>query len=118
MFRRLVLSTAASAVSVAALAGLAVSNTSYAQGGPQPSAARGNSTAGPVPRHDLSGTWMPADGTGVGIQANGVQAMPNDGKPEHALPYTPYGLEVYESHKALEGLDAVLPAAFWISSSR
>jgi hypothetical protein len=36
--------------------------------------------------------------------------MPNDGKPEHALPYTPYGLEVYKSHHALEGVDAVLPA--------
>ena len=38
--------------------------------------------------------------------------MPNDGKPEHALPYTPYGLELYKSHKALEGVDAVLPAFF------
>jgi hypothetical protein len=38
--------------------------------------------------------------------------MPNDGKPEHALPYTPYGLELYRNHKALEGVDAVLPAFF------
>lgn len=53
---------------------------------------------------------MPAGGTSVGIQATGVQAMPNDGRPEHALPYTPYGLEVYESHRPLEGVDAVLPA--------
>jgi len=36
--------------------------------------------------------------------------MPNDGKPEHELPYTPYGLATYQSHKALEGIDAVLPA--------
>jgi hypothetical protein len=35
--------------------------------------------------------------------------MPNDGKPEHQLPFTPYGLEVYKSHHALEGADAVLP---------
>ena len=48
-------------------------------------------------------------GPGAGIQANGVQAMPNDGKPEHQLPYTSYGLQVYKSHHALEGADAVLP---------
>jgi hypothetical protein len=41
-----------------------------------------------------------------------VAAMPNDGKPEHELPYTPYGLEQYKSHKALEGKDAVAPAFF------
>jgi hypothetical protein len=66
-------------------------------------------TPAPAPRHDISGTWAPATGPGAGIQANGVQAMPNDGKPEHQLPYTPYGLEVYKSHHALEGADAVLP---------
>ena len=32
--------------------------------------------------------------------------MPNDGKPEHQLPYTPYGLQAYKSHKALEGYDS------------
>jgi hypothetical protein len=26
------------------------------------------------------------------------------------LPYTPFGLELYKSHKALEGADAVRPA--------
>jgi hypothetical protein len=36
--------------------------------------------------------------------------MPNDGKPEHELPYTPLGLATYKLHKALEGKDAVLPA--------
>ena len=30
--------------------------------------------------------------------------MPNDGK--HQLPYTPYGLQVYKSHRALEGYDS------------
>ena len=79
---------------------------SFAQTGPE------ESTADPdrAPRRDLSGTWTPVGGTRVGIQANGVQAMPNDGRPEHELPYTEYGLEVYESHRALEGVDAVLPA--------
>jgi hypothetical protein len=38
--------------------------------------------------------------------------MPNDGKPEHELPYTPLGLATYKSHKALEGKDAVLPAFY------
>jgi hypothetical protein len=38
--------------------------------------------------------------------------MPNDGKPEHQLPFTPYGLETYKSHKALEGADAVLPGFY------
>ena len=65
---------------------------------------------GPAPRRDISGTWAPVGSTMIAVQASGVQAMPNDGKPEHALPYTPYGREVYESHRALEGADAVLPS--------
>jgi len=111
MVKHLSLSTIASVALIAAVTGFAVSSVSHAQSGQQPSAAaRDSSNSGPAPRHDLSGTWMPVGGTSVGIQAGGVQAMPNDGKLEHALPYTPYGLEVYESHKALEGVDAVLPA--------
>jgi hypothetical protein len=66
-------------------------------------------TAAPAPVHDISGTWAPANGPQDGVQANGVKAMPNDGKPEHQLPFTPYGLQVYKSHHALEGADAVLP---------
>jgi len=69
-------------------------------------------TAAPAPFHDISGTWAPANGPGDGIQASGVKAMPNDGKPEHQLPFTPYGLETYKSHKALEGADAVLPGFY------
>jgi len=69
-------------------------------------------TAAPAPLHDISGTWAPANGPGDGIQASGVKAMPNDGKPEHQLPFTPYGLESYKSHKALEGADAVLPGFY------
>ena len=41
-----------------------------------------------------------------------MKAMPNDGKPQHQLPYTPYGEQVYKSHHALEGADAVLPGEF------
>ena len=48
-------------------------------------------------------------GAASGTQAGGVQLKPNNGQPENALPYTPYGLELYKSHKALEGVDAVLP---------
>ena len=62
-----------------------------------------------VPRHDLSGTWEPANGPSEGIQIDGVKAMPNDGKPEHQLPYTPYGLQAYKSHHALAGADENLP---------
>jgi len=85
----------------------------------QPAAAQGQKAAAPkeqksvaAPRHDISGTWAPANGPSDGIQANGVKAMPNDGKPEHQLPYTPYGQQVYKSHHALEGADAVLPGFF------
>jgi hypothetical protein len=76
------------------------------------SANSGNAISAPAPRHDVSGTWEPAKGPGDGIQANGVKAMPNDGKPEHQLPYTPYGLQVFKSHHALEGADAVLPGFY------
>jgi hypothetical protein len=66
-----------------------------------------NATAAPAPFHDISGTWEPAGGPGDGIQPYGVKAMPNDGKPEHQLPYTPYGLQTYKSHRALIGPNEV-----------
>ena len=62
-------------------------------------------TESSAPFHDISGTWEPVGGPGEGIQPYGPSAMPNDGKPEHQLPYTPYGLEAYKSHKALIGHD-------------
>src|SRR5436853_257917 len=78
-----------------------------------PAAAKGQrAAAAAAPRHDISGTWEPANGTSDGIQANGVKAMPNDGKPQHQLPFTPYGSQTYKSHHALEGADAVLPGFF------
>jgi len=81
---------------------------------PQQSGAAKNAkaTAAPAPRHDISGTWVPANGPNDGIQPYGAKAMPNDGKPEHQLPYTPYGLETYKSHKALIGVDEVYPAFY------
>ena len=63
----------------------------------------------PAPRRSLAGMWGPAEGPVVGTQFSGVQLKPNNGKPENQLPYTSYGLELYRSHKALEGVDAVLP---------
>ena len=64
----------------------------------------------PAPRRSLVGTWAPAEGAGAGTQAGGVQLKPNNGRPENELPYTPYGLQLYRAHRALEGKDAVLPA--------
>jgi hypothetical protein len=63
----------------------------------------------PAPRRSLTGMWAPADGAGGGTQAQGIPLKPNNGKPENDLPYTPYGLQLYKSHHALEGFDAVLP---------
>jgi hypothetical protein len=64
----------------------------------------------PAPRRSLVGMWGPAAGPGAGTQGSGVPLKPNNGRPENQLPYTPHGLELYRSHKALEGADAVLPA--------
>lgn len=65
----------------------------------------------PAPRRSLVGLWgfMPGNRQ-VTNQAGGVQLRPNNGRPENQLPYTPYGLELYKSHKPLEGVDAVKPA--------
>ena len=63
----------------------------------------------PAPRRSLTGMWAPAEGPGAGTQAQGVQLKPNNGRPENELPYTPYGRQLYNSHRALEGKDSVLP---------
>ena len=75
-------------------------------------AAATDQKAAPAPRHDISGTWEPARGPQDGVQADGVKAMPNDGKPQHQLPYTAYGEKVFKSHHALEGANAVLPGFY------
>ena len=67
-----------------------------------------DATRKPAPRRSLVGMWGPAAGPGAGTQASGVQLKPNNGRPENRLPYTPFGLELYTSHKALEGADAVI----------
>ena len=61
----------------------------------------------PAPRRDISGVWEPAAGAGAGINANGAQQMPSDGKPEHDLPYTPEGRAAFLSHKPTFGVTMV-----------
>jgi len=78
----------------------------------QSDASKDQKAPAPAPRHDISGTWIPANGSKDGVQANGVKAMPSDGKPEHTPPFTPYGLKVFQSHKPLEGYTAVLPGYY------
>lgn len=66
----------------------------------------------PAPKRSLVGMWGARAGNRQATnQSSGVQLKPNNGKPENQLPYTPYGLELYKSHKPLEGFDAVPPAA-------
>src|SRR5579872_6398568 len=59
-----------------------------------------------APVHDISGIW---DQGNDGIQPLGPRAMPEDGKPEHQVPYTPLGLETLNSHKPSNGIRSVLP---------
>jgi hypothetical protein len=65
-----------------------------------------NQTIAPAPRHDISGIWDPGND---GIQPLGPRAMPEDGKPEHQIPYTPAGLEALNTHKPSNGVRSVLP---------
>jgi hypothetical protein len=57
----------------------------------------------------LTGIWNPAGGASDGIQAFGAKNMPDDGKPEHALPYTPEGKAAFEAHHPGFGTRAVEP---------
>src|SRR5579872_1017272 len=75
-------------------------------GRPVTESANGQKAA-PAPRHDISGTWDPGDG---GIGQLGARAMPEDGRPEHRLPFTPLGQEALNRSKPSNGLRAVLPA--------
>jgi hypothetical protein len=66
-----------------------------------------NEKPAPAPRRDISGIWEPAAGPGAGINGNGAQQMPSDGKPEHELPYTPEGRAAYMEHKPTFGVTMV-----------
>src|SRR3984893_5633469 len=79
-----------------------------AQAAPRPQAgAVKDQKAATAPRHDISGIWDPGNN---GIQPMGPQAMPDDGKLEHQLPFTPLGLEALNTHKPSNGVRSVLPA--------
>lgn len=55
----------------------------------------------PAPKHDISGTWEPAEGWRNGVQAQGAYNYPMDGK--HPLPYTPEGEKAWREHKYGDG---------------
>jgi hypothetical protein len=61
----------------------------------------------PAPKHDLSGIW---DSGLNGNQVLGAQAMPDDGKPQHQLPLTPAGREVFNHTKPASGFRSTVPA--------
>jgi hypothetical protein len=63
----------------------------------------------PAPRHDISGTWTPARGEGDGIGGLGARDMPEDGKPEHQLPYTPLAMEKMKPYRPGNGARQNLP---------
>jgi hypothetical protein len=60
----------------------------------------------PAPRRSLAGMWGSREGT----QAKGVQLHPNDGSRPDQPPFTAQALELYKTHKSLEGVDSVAPA--------
>ena len=63
-------------------------------------------SAAPAPAHDISGIWEPGP---RGVQQLGAGAMPEDGKPEHQLPYTPLGLAKLNLTQPSNGVRTVLP---------
>ena len=63
-------------------------------------------SAAPAPAHDISGIWEPGP---RGVQQLGAGAMPEDGKPEHQLSYTPSGLAKLNQTKPSNGVRTVLP---------
>ena len=71
--------------------------------------AQNANQAAPAPRRDLTGIWEPMRGL-EGIQPNGANNMPADGKPEHDLHLTPYGRELAKTHKSSNGPDEVPPS--------
>jgi hypothetical protein len=95
------------ALTITLVATLMLASFALAQNAPRQQAGTvKNEEAAAAPRHDISGIWDPGNS---GIQPLGPQAMPEDGKPEHQIPYTPLGLEALNSHKPSNGVRSVLP---------
>lgn len=61
----------------------------------------------PAPRRDISGVWEPAASASAGVNADGAQQMPSDGKPEHELLFTPEGRAAFLANKPTRGATAV-----------
>ena len=76
----------------------------------QTAQANASSGAAPAPRHDISGTWSPARGEGDGIQGQGAKDMPEDGKPEHQLPYTAQAREKMKDYRPGNGARQNVPS--------
>ncbi len=75
----------------------------------QSGAAKASADPAPAPRHDITGTWTPARGPGDGIGFAGARDFPEDGKPEHQLPYTPLALQKMKSYRPGNGAREALP---------
>lgn len=75
---------------------------------PQAKASQAAAPA-PAPRHDITGTWFPARGEGDGIGGQGARDMPEDGKPEHQLPYTALAREKMKNYRPGNGSRQNLP---------
>ena len=78
-------------------------------GHPVTPVSKGQKSA-PAPRHDISGIWDPGIDPVRVLGVLGASAMPEDGKPEHELPYTSLGREALSHTKPTSGVRSVLPA--------
>ena len=63
----------------------------------------------PAPKRDLTGIWTPVRVLD-GIQPSGARDMPADGKPEHELPFTPFGRQMAAKNKTSNGPNQVPPS--------
>ncbi|MEQ1948944.1 MAG: hypothetical protein ABL995_17265 [Bryobacteraceae bacterium] len=71
-----------------------------------PFATQAQTKPAPAPKRDLTGIWEPVRALD-GIQPSGARDMPADGKPQHELPYTPYGREMASKNKTSNGPNQV-----------
>jgi hypothetical protein len=75
-----------------------------------PAMASSGAAPAPAPRRDISGIWTPARGEGDGIQGQGAKDMPEDGKPEHQLPYTALAREKMKDYRPGNGARQNIPS--------